>query len=170
MQMASRQFLLILTFALLSLMAATGWWYFSGAVGSGNRQAQQAALDAGISRFREGAYEQALGELSSVPSAHPQGWRARYYEGSAQIMLRDYEAGVRLLEEALELNPRSTRVMHALGVAHFKRGDLAMAKAYFAQVLEVDPMDEEAKGLMDTMAELERLQGQQPAASPPDGG
>ena len=33
-----------------------------------------------------------------------------------------------------------------------------MSKAYFATLLEIDPSHEEAKGLMDIMARLERYQ------------
>jgi hypothetical protein len=35
---------------------------------------------------------------------------------------------------------------------------LSLSKAYFASVLELDPGHEEAKGLMDIMASLERTQ------------
>ena len=49
-------------------------------------------------------------------------------------------------------------------------GNLAMSKAYFAQVLEIDPTDEEARGLMDIMANLERMQQDAPAVELPDEG
>jgi hypothetical protein len=41
-------------------------------------------------------------------------------------------------------------------VAYFKLGNLKLAKGYFASVLEINPNDEQAKGLMDIMAKLER--------------
>ncbi len=90
--------------------------------------------------------------------------------GIGQFQQKDYEAAIGLLEEALLLNPGHTRIMHALGVAHFKMGNLAMSKAYFAQVLEIDPTDEEARGLMDIMANLERMQQDAPAVELPDEG
>ena len=37
-------------------------------------------------------------------------------------------------------------------------GKLALSKGYFASVVEIDPTNEEAKGLMDIMANLERSQ------------
>ena len=55
--------------------------------------------------------------------------------------------------------------MFALGVAYFKLGNLALSKAYFAAVLQINPGNEEAKGLMDIMARLER---QSNAAAEPE--
>ena len=132
-----------------------GWWYTDQV--SSERQAQQHnALVSGIDAFNAKDYSAAISELRRVPSDHPKGSRARYFEGSAEIMLKKYDRAVPLLEEALALDPTHTRTMHALGVAYFKLGNLAMSKAYFAKVLEIDPGDEEARGLMDIMANLER--------------
>lgn len=154
--------LLLLLFLTLAVAAmGFGWWYFRGTP-SESLVRQQSALDGGIKAFKEGQFNTALEELRQVSSDYPDAWRARYYEGSAKIMLKDYNAAIPLLEQALTLNPTHTRTMHALGVAHFKLGHLAIAKAYFAQVLEIDPTDEEARGLMNIMASLER---QQPANS-----
>lgn len=146
------------------------WWWAQERDASMLLEQQQTSLTAGIGQFQQKDYEAALQTLRSVPSGHPMGWRARYFEGSSQIMLKDYEAAIGLLEEALLLNPSHTRIMHALGVAHFKMGNLAMSKAYFAQVLEIDPTDEEARGLMDIMANLERMQQDAPAVELPDEG
>lgn len=155
--MPDRKPTLIYALILLAIASSAGFWYFMGV--DDERQARvRSSLDSGVAAFEAKDYEAVLSELQRVPSDHPEGWRARYYEGSAQIMLKDYSASVPLLEEAFALNPTHTRTMHALGVAHFKLGNLAMSKAYFARVLEVDPSDEEARGLMDIMASLERQQ------------
>jgi len=154
---SSRKPASILVLALVSVGMLAGWWY-AGKVKQERQARQHAALDAGIEAFTQMQYDAAVSEFRSVPSGHPQGWHARYLEGSAQILLKDYARAIPLLEEALALNPTHTRTLHALGVAHFKLGNLAMSKAYFAQVLEIDPGDEEARGLMDIMASLERQQ------------
>ena len=101
-------------------------------------------------------YEMALEALRQVPDGEAETARARYYEGSSYIMLKDYEAAVASLESALALEPRNTGVLYALGVAYFKLGNLAVSKGYFGAVLEINPNDERAKGLMDIMAKLER--------------
>jgi tetratricopeptide (TPR) repeat protein len=85
--------------------------------------------------------------------------------GSALIKLKDYESGALRLEEALALNSSETNILFALGVVYYKLGNLSLSKAYFASVLELDPGHEEAKGLMDIMASLERTQ---PAAAQED--
>ena len=155
--MSARKLASIIVLALLLAGLPAGWWY-SGAVKEQRLERQRAALDAGIEALENQQYDSAVSHFRSVPSSHPDAWQARHLEGSARIMLKDYARAVPLLEEALALNPTHTRTLHALGVAHFKLGNLAMSKAYFAQVLEIDPADEEARGLMDIMASLERQQ------------
>jgi Flp pilus assembly protein TadD len=153
--MPRRSILIAVCVIVLITSAAFGWWY-TDQLKSERRVQQDSALVSGIEAFKAQDFSAALSELRRVPSNHPEGSRARYFEGSAQIMLKNYDRAVPLLEEALALDPTHTRTMHALGVAYFKLGNLAMSKAYFAKVLEIDPGDEEARGLMDIMANLER--------------
>jgi tetratricopeptide (TPR) repeat protein len=139
----------------LGVVAAAGY------VGTrpGNTQAEQRAgqlLADGIERFEAKDHQGAIAILAQVPSETPQGAQARYYEGSAYLMLKDYESAAAKLEEARALKPDDMGTLYALGVVYYKLGNLALAKAYFAAVLEINPNDEQAKGLMDIMAKLER--------------
>ena len=117
-----------------------------------------ALIDEGIAQFRAEQYELSVQTLGSIPENSTQDWHVPYYLGSALIQLKDYEKGAVKLEEALALNPSKKNVLFALGVAYYKLGNLSLSKAYFAAVLEIDPGHEEAKGLMDIMARLERYQ------------
>ena len=117
-----------------------------------------ALIDEGIAQFRAEQYELSVQTLGSIPENSTQDWHVPYYLGSALIQLKDYEKGAVKLEEALALNPSKKNVLFALGVAYYKLGNLSLSKAYFAAVLEIDPSHEEAKGLMDIMARLERYQ------------
>ena len=110
----------------------------------------------GIGHFKRQEYDLALEVLQQVPDGRSETAQARYYEGSSYMMLKDYEAAVVSLESALALDPRNTGVLYALGVAYYKLGNLTLAKGYFGAVLEINPNDEQAKGLMDIMAKLER--------------
>ena len=110
----------------------------------------------GIGHYEREEYEMALEALRQVPDGQAETVRARYYEGSSYMMLKDYEAAIVSLESALALDPKNMGVLYALGVAYFKLGNLAVAKGYFGAVLEINPNDEQAKGLMDIMAKLER--------------
>lgn len=110
----------------------------------------------GIAHFRAENYELSVQTLGSIPRELVDDWHIPYYLGSALIQLKDYEKGAARLEEALVLNPSDKNILFALGVAYFKLGNLSLSKAYFSSVLEVDPGNEEAKGLMDIMARLER--------------
>ena len=78
--------------------------------------------------------------------------------GSALVQLKEFESAVRQLEKAHLLNSEEKNILFALGVTYYKLGNLSLSKAYFAAVLELDPGNEEAKGLMDIMANLERIQ------------
>jgi tetratricopeptide (TPR) repeat protein len=117
-------------------------------------------LESGIALFRENKHQEAFELLSGIPEDSIHKWRAQYYQGSSLILLKDFDSAVDYLEQAYALNDREPRIMHALGVAYFKLGNLKMSKAYFAAVLEIDPADKEAKGLMDIMARLERQQSE----------
>jgi len=140
---------------ILAVSAAAWVWLEQSGRETGLSEAAT-LLDSGIALFNEKNFQQAVEALDQVPSGSPEKWLALYYQGSAMIMLKDYSSAVVYLEQALALNSHQTRIMHALGVAYFKLGNLKLAKAYYASILELDPNDEEAKGLMDIMAKLER--------------
>ena len=116
----------------------------------------QALINEGIAQFRADQYELSLQTLGRVPEDLVEDWHVPYYMGSAMIKLKKYELAAERLEQALVLNSREKNIFFALGVVYFKLGNLGLSKAYFAAVLEIDPGHDEAKGLMDTMAELER--------------
>lgn len=131
------------------------------------RQAEdvRALMEQGITQFQQKQYETALETLRSIPQAAVEDWRIPYYTGSTLIKLKDYESAAVSLEEALILNSNEKDIPFALGVVYFKLGNLSLSKSYFHSVLELDPANEEARGLMDIMANLER---QQPGESTPE--
>ena len=87
---------------------------------------------------------------------------ALYHQGSELILSKDYEAAADKLEQALVLSKEDTGTLYALGVVYYKLGNLKLAKGYFAAMLEINPNDETAKGLMDIMAGLERKSATEP--------
>jgi tetratricopeptide (TPR) repeat protein len=113
-------------------------------------------LQSGIKLFKEKKYNETLETLALIPSGSAQETRARYYQGSAYIMLKDYESAIGYLEQALTLDGKDVGVLYSLGVTYYKLGNIKLAKSYFASVLEINPNDEQAKGLFDIMAKLER--------------
>lgn len=155
--------LILVSGACALVIALAAGWYLGLLPGRqvDTAQAEQ-LLASGIALFDEEDYAQALEVLERVPAGSPQEARARYYQGSAHMMLKDFDAATQALEQALVLDPRDTGTLYALGVVYYKLGNLKLAKGYFSSVLEINPGDEHAKGLMDIMARLER---QQPAES-----
>ena len=127
-------------------------------------------LQEGISLFQQEQYETALETLRSIPQGAIEDWRISYYTGATLIRLKDYESAAVSLEEALTLSSREKDIPFALGVVYYKLGNLSLSKSYFHTVLEIDPTDEEAKGLMDIMAKLERQQPDSTSTSEGDKG
>jgi tetratricopeptide (TPR) repeat protein len=122
-------------------------------------------LASGINLYNEKKFNETLDTLARIPSGSAEEAKARYYQGSAYMMLKDYELAVIHLEQALTLDNKNIGILYALGVAYYKLGNLKLAKGYFASVLEINPNDEQAKGLMDIMAKLERNPGSEIGAS-----
>jgi len=112
----------------------------------------------GITQFKQKKYETALETLRSISPDVVEDWRLPYYTGTTLIKLKDYESAAVSLEQALIMNSEEKDIPFALGVVYFKLGNLSLSKSYFHSVLELDPAHEEAKGLMDIMAKLERQQ------------
>jgi rhomboid protease GluP len=121
-------------------------------------QAEQ-LLDAGANLYEEKKYTEALEVLQRVPPGSVEEAKALYYRGSAHMMLEDFESAANQLEQSLALNSEDPGTLYALGVVYFKLGNVRLAKGYFTSVLEINPHDEQAKGLMDIMARLERQSG-----------
>lgn len=154
--------ILLLVIVLLLALATGGGFYLYNIKKEETKQQAVTSLDRGVELFREKKYTESVEVLQSIPDGVIEDWHLPYYTASALVMLKDYQPAALKLEEALTLNPQETLIMFELGVVYFKLGNLSLSKAYFASVLEIDPTNEEARGLMDIMANLER---QQPGAT-----
>ena len=150
--------ILFLVAGLAILTAIGGWIYLFNEEKQVTEQRAMASLDRGITLFREKKYAESLEILQGIPDGVLDDWHLPYYTATAMVMLKDYQPAALKLEEALALNPQGTEILFELGVVYFKLGNLGLSKGYFASVVEIDPGNEEAKGLMDVMANLERIQ------------
>lgn len=141
-----------------------------------NAKQAEELLVSGINLYNEKKYDQAIETLQRIPSGSLHESKARYYQGSAHMMLKNFESAVENLDQALALNGKDSSVLYALGVVYYKLGHIKLAKGYFASVLEINPDDQQAKGLMDIMASLERRSAAKPESeqtnltSTPDAG
>jgi tetratricopeptide (TPR) repeat protein len=141
---------------LLTALAIAGLFYWYN-VGQQEIEAQAiTSMEQGIALYHEKKYAESLKLLQGIPNGVIEDWHLPYYTASAQVMLKDYQSAALKLEEALVLNPREIQTLFELGVVYYKLGKLGLSKGYFASVVEIDPTHEEAKGLMDIMANLER--------------
>lgn len=140
----------------LLILSAVLWLFVLQPEQQDDAQQAEMWLAYGIELFERKEYEEALKDLQNVPAGSAQEGKARYYQGSAHLMLKDYESAADYLQQALVLDTQNAGTLYALGVIYFKLGNTNLAKSYFASVLEINPDDEQAKGLMDIMAGLER--------------
>ena len=148
--------------AIVLILSVVLWFFVLQPDRQENSGQWQTRLQTGIASFNEKQYRKALESLQTIPSDSAQGAKARYYQGSAHLMLKDFESAVTYLEQALALDSHDTGTMYALGVAYYKLGNLKLAKSYFASVLKLNPNDQQAKGLLDIMARLERHSATKP--------
>lgn len=153
----------------LALLAVTVSWLFLSRAGlSIDEQQAEEALRSGIELFGQRDYQAAIESLGEVPEGSQFESTAKYYEGSAQLMLRNLDAAIDILQQAHLLAPEDPHILYALGVASFRIGNMRLAKGYFTSVLNIPPVDEndrelhkQAKGLMDTLAIMERRQAEE---------
>ncbi len=158
----------------LALVAVTASWVFLSRTGPQiDEQQAEEALRSGIELFGQTDYEAAIESLGQVPEGSKFESTAKYYEGSAQLMLRDVDAAIDILQQAHLLAPEDPHILYALGVASFRVGNMKLAKGYFTSVLNIPPLDEndrelhkQAKGLMDTLAIMERRQAEEAEGQP----
>jgi tetratricopeptide (TPR) repeat protein len=143
--------------AVAAVVLVAALWFFVLQPGQRDDVAPAAeSLKSGIAHYEAGEYTMALEDLALVPPGSAEEARALYYQGSTHMMLKDFEAAATVLDQALALNPGNPGTLYALGVVWFKLGEISLSKGYFAAVLEINPNDEQAKGLMDIMSGLER--------------
>lgn len=144
------------TLVLLLLLGGGATLLWKNDSGAPEEAVPAATLEQGIELFDQKKYPEALAALQALTAAGSENWRAWYYLGSTQMMLKDYPAAAEALERSLALRPQDPGTLYALGVAYYRQGNLKLAKAYFGAVLEINPNDQHARGLMDIMSRLEQ--------------
>ena len=153
---------ILTSLAALLLISGAAYYFWADPAGTPAGEASSARLEDGIERFEQKQYPEALAQLQPLADAGSENWRTWYYLGSTQMMMKDYPAAAAALEQSLALRPEEPGTLYALGVVYYKQGNLKLAKAYFQSVLEINPNDQHARGLMDIMTRLE----QNPADAP----
>jgi tetratricopeptide (TPR) repeat protein len=153
--------IMLVSLGLLLAAIATAFIYWNLLEKSTETGQHAVLLEQGIALYKQKKYTEAIQELEKIPEKPGKDWRVPYYLGSAGIMLGNNQEAVVSLEQALTLAPQEVGVLYALGVAYYKLGNYKLSKGYFTAVLEINPADEHAKGLMDIMAKLD-MQSNEP--------
>ncbi len=164
---------LLATGAALAI-CAVAWFLVAQSQRQVDETKAESALNAGIELFEQDRFSEAIKSLRAVPAGSAKESLARYYEGSAYMMLGDMDTAIEKLQEAQARTPQDPGVLFALGVASYKSGNIPLARGYFSSVLEINPMDdrerelwEQARGLVDIMASVERRQADGEIIAPP---
>ena len=153
----------------LGLIVIAGYLYQSDRLGAERQEKDaMAMMELGIQQFQQRQLRESLETLGSISEDTLQHWRIHYYMGSSYVMLRDNAAAAAQFEKALALNPEEPKILYALGVAYYKLDNLGLSKAYFGKVLEYDPGNADARGLMDIVASMERKKIEEGEQAPPE--
>jgi tetratricopeptide (TPR) repeat protein len=102
-------------------------------------------------------YLEALERFRAATLDEPDDWYVWYGAGQSARLLERLDEGRDYLEVALRLNPGSTIALHAYGIVLQLTGELARAKATFAQAIEIDPDLAES---FNSLALTQRLGGE----------
>ena len=153
--MPRRATFILISLVLLLVSIAIAFYYWNEAEQSEEAGQSAERLAQGIALYQQKKYTEAIQELEKIPEKSVKNWRIPYYLGSAEVMLGNNQEAVTSFEWALTLAPQEVGILYALGVAYYKLGNYELSKGYFAAVLEINPADEHAKGLMDIMAKLD---------------
>jgi Flp pilus assembly protein TadD len=113
-------------------------------------------LQRGIQLHLNKKYLQAQGDLIRALRADPKDWKAPFYLGAGKFERKKYAAAVPFLERALSLAPTEQKIYKMLGVIYYKLGQLDMARGYFTAYFELDLNNKDARGMIETMAKLQR--------------
>jgi tetratricopeptide (TPR) repeat protein len=153
---ASRTRKVIFLISIITISALIAWIVDTQLSHRKNLQVAQVYLERGIYLHQQKAYLQAQGDLIQALRANPKDWQAPFYLGAGQMERKKYAAAVPFLEMALTLDPTEQKIYKMLGVIYYKLGQLDMAKGYFTAYLELDPGNSDARGLIASMAKLQR--------------
>jgi Flp pilus assembly protein TadD len=156
---------------LLIIALGTATWYQVRPADAGADAEDRIRYEKGLKYFQMERYAEALSEFNAIKHADDTNWKLLYYRGSTLIKLGEFEEATHDLEHAFSINPDESTIPFATGVAYYKLGELGLAKGYFSATLKIDPSNEDARGLMDIMTDLERQQpGKRPAPPSAHGG
>lgn len=98
------------------------------------------------------AADRALLLLVTIRRDFPKDGQAMLAMARALIALERWVPAEKTLDELLRVNPQDPEAFKALALLAMRRGELAKARAYVKQVLDLDPLDGEAQLLDGELA------------------
>ena len=155
--MASKfRILVVLTSIVVTVAVLIIWFTEAQERHRDTLQMAQVNLEHGIQLHRQKQYLPAKKVLIQALRADPEAWEAAFYLGAGNFELKRYNAAIPFLERALFLAPTEQKRYKMLDVIYYKLGQLDMARGYFSAYRELDPDNYDARGMIETMAKLQR--------------
>jgi len=108
-------------------------------------------FQAALSSIRAGDLENGESELLDAVSYNPEHWRARYYLGGMYLEQGRLETARNAFAGVLKVKSDLKEAYNALGIVHFRLGQVEEATSYFLAALKLDPMDETIRALIETI-------------------
>jgi predicted O-linked N-acetylglucosamine transferase (SPINDLY family) len=107
-------------------------------------------LAAGVAQQRAGRFQEAEAAYRSVVASEPANAEAWRLLGMLALEMKQHDAAVGYLEQAVRLQPGTSFFHGSLGVAHASRGDWPAAHGCFKQAVELDPHNAELRNNLGT--------------------
>jgi len=74
--------------------------------------------------------------------------------GSIYIKIKKYNEAISVLQQAIKLDPEKTEILNNLGNAYFNKGDYKNARAQWAKVVQMKPLDKTARENIKVLDEM----------------
>lgn len=121
---------------------------------------QTTLLDAGIARFKDGEFDQAIQVLEDASRRYPGSYEAFVYLGAAYAQQGRHNASIGAFKRASEINPSSPRIHYNLGQAYEAAGVPREAWFEYKRALELDSKYGLARGALISLSQrLPKLLG-----------
>jgi Flp pilus assembly protein TadD len=135
-----------------------------------------AAVNLGGAHIMLGRFEQAIAILEEAAEKEPENSKLWINLGAAYLGDRETAThkqqvdAIAAFERALELDPAAPSVNYNLGLIYRDREELETALVHFRRAAAINPLDRDARMLVQRLEELRDQGGDRVPESPDDGG
>jgi tetratricopeptide (TPR) repeat protein len=116
----------------------------------------KALLGLGIAQYHLERYRDALANLNAAEQVLPDDPLIQYYQGLTYLRLEAFDRSQEKFDRAKALSPElAASAQYHSGIAHYRRGNIAQARAEFEAVIQTQPVSELARSAKEFLGRPE---------------